>query len=553
MTVIGTNISALRAQNGSRVAQTGLQTAVERLSTGMRINSAKDDAAGLAISTRMTSQVRGLAVAIRNASDGISMAQTAEGALGEVTNMLQRIRELAVQASNGTLSDSDRASLQTETNQLLSEINNVSRTANFNGLKLLDGSIQDLKLQTGVNQGETVAISMASVSTNDLGLTSGGKPGQVISGRVGDISSIAADAVTVNGSALFNSAIAAGQTADTAQKLAEAINLNSDKTGVTATASNNVTSAKITAESFAVGDITIDGKNVGAASSIEELVSNINRNDFGVTATLNADKTITLSNTTGEEITVGGTAAGGFTAGTYQGFISLQSKDGKDIKVDVKQATAGTYLDTEIANAQKLGLNVSSDGVSFMGQAVGAGNLAAGDVKINGVSIDATTAATAAAKADAINAKSDQHGVTATVSGTRLVLTSKDGSEVRVEGNATASIGFASQGGTDKFSSTLDISSQEAASSALGIIDKALESLTQTRGDLGALQNRLETTVNNLTSTSTNLVDARSRILDADFSAETTNLAKAQILSQAATAMLAQANQSQQNVLSLLR
>lgn len=545
MTVINTNISALRAQSGAAMAESSLSKAMERLSTGKRINSAKDDAAGLAISQRMTANIRGMAVAIRNSNDGISMAQTAEGALGEVTNILQRIRELTVQSANGTFSSADRSSLQAETNQLLAEVNNISKTANFNGLKLLDGSVTDLKLQTGVNAGDQVGISMANVSSNALGLTSGGAPGQITTGRVGAVSGLAVGDVTFNGV----NALGSVPTADTAEALAAAINENSDKTGVKATASNNVTSAKITAESFAVGDITIGGVSVGAAASVEELVANINRNDFGVTATLNSDKTITLSNTTGEAITVGGTAAGGFTAGTYQGFVSLQSSDGSDIKVVGTNTTPATA----IADVQLMGLNVASDGVSFMGGAVSGAALTADTLVINGVNIGASATASAADKATAINAQTGNTGVKATVSGTSLVLTSVDGSGVRVEGAGAAAIGFVAQGGSANMTSTLDISSQEAAVAALTVLDKAIDSIVSSRGDLGALQNRLESTVSNLTTTSTNLTEARSRIEDADFSAESTNLARSQVLSQAATAMLAQANQTQQNVLSLLR
>lgn len=556
MTVINTNISALRAQSGANAAQSSLSQAMERLSTGKRINSAKDDAAGLAISQRMTSNIRGMAVAIRNANDGISMAQTAEGALGEVTNILQRIRELTVQSSNGTLGDADRSSLQAEATQLIGEVNNIAKTANFNGLKLLDGSIKDLKLQTGVNAGETVGISMADVSSNALGLTSGGAPGQITTGRVGALSSIAANAVLFNGVNAIETAFGAGVTADTANKLAEAVNANSAKTGVTATASNNVTSAKITAETFAVGDITIGGVAVGAAGSLDELVQNINRNDFGVTATLNADKTITLSNTTGKEITVGGTAAGGFTAGTYQGYVSLQSKDGSDIKVTATDLDAdGTVEDSEIANVQKFGLNISGDGVGFSGVDVNGTALAADALQINGVKIGASVDGTVAEKVAAINLKTDATGVKATANGDKIVLTSTDGSGIRVEGSAAAltATGLSAQGGSANMTKTLDISTQQAASAALGVLDKALNTVASNRGDLGALQNRLESTVSNLTTTSTNLTEARSRIEDADFSAESTALARSQVLSQAATAMLAQANQSQQNVLSLLR
>lgn len=545
MTVINTNTSALRAQNGGAVAESALAKAMERLSTGKRINSAKDDAAGLAISQRMTSNIRGMAVAIRNSNDGISMAQTAEGALGEVTNILQRIRELTVQSANGTFSAGDRSSLQAETDQLVAEINNIAKTANFNGLKLLDGSVTNLKLQTGVNAGDSVGITMANVSSNSLGLTSGGAPGQITTGRVGAVSGLAVGDVTFNGV----NALGSVPTADTAEALAAAINENSDKTGVKATASNNVTSAKITAESFAVGDITIGGVSVGAAASVEELVSNINRNDFGVTATLNADKTITLSNTDGAAIVVGGTAAGGFTAGTYQGFVSLQSSDGSDIKVVGTNTTPATA----IADVQTMGLNEAADGVSFAGGAVSGSVLAADALVINGVEIGASATASAADKAAAINALSDNTGVAATVSGTSIVLTSTDGSGIRVEGAGAADIGFVAQGGSAYMTSSLDISSQEAAVAALGVLDEAIDSVASSRGDLGALQNRLESTVSNLTTTSTNLTEARSRIEDADFSAESTALARAQVLSQAATAMLAQANQTQQNVLSLLR
>ncbi len=559
MTVIGTNISALRAQNGARVAQSSLQSAMERLSTGSRINSAKDDAAGLAIASRMTSQVKGLAVAIRNASDGISMAQTAEGALGEVTNMLQRLKELAVQSSNGTLGKSERAALQNETNQLLEQINDIARTTNFNGMKLFDGSVNALKLQTGVNAGDQVSISVSALSTNSLGLTAGGQAGQSVSGRVANASlTIAANAVTFNGVNALGSDISA-VTSDIAKSIADAINQNSTKSGVTATASNVVNSGAITATTFAAGDLTIGGVAVGAAGSLEDLVANINRGDFDVTATLNADKTISLSNSTGEEIVIGGTASvTKFTNGTYQGFVSLQSADGRDIQVKGTSTTAATAA----ADAAKLGFNQTTDGVTYVGSAA-VGATAADQINddglfINGVEIGTTTGSTTAganatAITAAINAKTEETGVKAINNGGTLTLVSNDGSPVRLEGADVAKLGLVAQGGTNNMNATLDISTQSAAGSALARIDAALDVVSAKRGDLGALQSRLEVTVNNLSTTSTNLVDARSRIQDADFSAETTNLAKAQILSQAATAMLAQANQSQQNVLSLLR
>ncbi len=170
MTYIGTNVAAIRSQNGINRATMGLNTAMERLSTGKRINSAKDDAAGLAIASRMTSQVRGLSAAMRNANDGISLAQTAEGAMGEVSNMLQRVRELAVQSANGTNAASDRTAIQAEVTQLLGQINDIANTTTFNGTKLVDGTATALSIQTGINAGDTVTLAIASMKTADLGV-----------------------------------------------------------------------------------------------------------------------------------------------------------------------------------------------------------------------------------------------------------------------------------------------------------------------------------------------------------------------------------------------
>ena len=169
MTYIGTNVAAIRAQNGISRATSNLNSAMERLSTGKRINSAKDDAAGLSISARMTSQVRGLTAAMRNANDGISLAQTAEGAMGEIGNMLQRLRELAVQSANGTLSTSDRTSIQSEVTELTSQIGDIANRTTFNGTKLLDGTATALTLQTGMNATETVTLAIASTDADDLG------------------------------------------------------------------------------------------------------------------------------------------------------------------------------------------------------------------------------------------------------------------------------------------------------------------------------------------------------------------------------------------------
>jgi flagellin len=641
MTVIGSNISALRAANASTSASSALATSMERLSTGKRINSAKDDAAGLAIASRMTSQIKSMAVAVRNANDGISMAQTAEGALGEVTSMLQRMKELATQSATGTLGTSERKALQSEVTQLTAQIDSISQTTNFNGINLLDGSSKNVKLQTGTNASETVSVSLASVSSDALGLNGFRVEGQLTTGRVGGtLANVAIADIQINGKDAFATAPTA--TADTAKALADSINGNTAKTGVSAVAYNTVTGGAVASSGVGADELTINGVGVTGGTS-EELVKTINRDVAGVTATLKDGK-ITLSNDTGNAIAIGGTAAGkgGFTAATSQGFVALSSSNGGPISIS--KGTAG-----DAADFSAIGLNATSANGAVTGTAAGAGELTStDDVKINGVQIGNSSEGSAASKAAAINAVAGQTGVDATartqitldtdltaeaadfmINGTivdlstakntadvvaaindkgisgvkastnldgKLVLTSESGQDIKVEdaGEFTTTItnsdgsdvdigtaasgqitlsskggaditvqgdpdsltkmGLTSQGGEDgKLAGALSIETQDAASQALISIDKALDQISSTRGDLGAVQNRLEVTVNNLTTTSTNLADAKGRIEDTDFSAETTALAKAQILSQASTAMLSQANQSQQSVLKLLQ
>jgi len=651
MTVIGTNVSALRSANASASATNMLQTTMERLSTGKRINSAKDDAAGLAIASRMTSQIKSMAVAVRNANDGISMAQTAEGALGEVTNMLQRMKELATQSANGTLGTSERKALQSEVTQLVEQIDSIASTTNFNGLKLLDGSAKGIKLQTGTNAGETVSVSLGGASANTLGLNGYRVDGQLTTGRVGSLAAVKAGDIQINGKDAF----AADQSAatDTAAAMATGINANAGKTGVSATAYNTLTGGAVAKGGVASGELTIAVGAGGSAVTItganaDEIADNINKNVGGVTASVQDGK-ITLSNDTGKQITIGGTAPGkaGFATGTSQGFVALNSADGSAITV--AKGTANTATAADFA---AVGLNATAASGSVTGTKTGSDPLdGSDDLKINGVQIGKSNDGSAASKAAAINAVSDQTGVTATASnkvtlstdlnnvsasdfkingtavdlsaatdtadvvaaingagisgikastddngklvltsdtgqditidddgtfvtgvtnsdGTagvsdgsaastgQLTLSSASGAEIQIQGSTTSlgRAGLSAQGGEDgRVAGSLSIGTQASASQALSVIDAALDKVSSTRGDLGALQNRLQVTVNNITTTTTNLTDAKSRIEDADFSAESTNLAKAQILSQASTAMLAQANQSQQSVLKLLQ
>lgn len=662
MTVIGSNIGSLRAANASTAANDSLKASMERLSTGKRINSAKDDAAGLAIASRMTSQIKTMAVAARNANDGISMAQTAEGALGEVTNMLQRMKELAGQAANGTLGASERKSLQSEVSQLTAQINDISTKTNFNGTNLLDGTVKSVTLQTGSQAGQTTTVSLASTSATALGLNGYRVEGQATTGRI-DSATVAVGDVQLNGKNALGTAL----TAADAETTAASINGNTGQTGVSAKAYNTLSGGPIAAGGItATGSLTI---TVGGGSAVDitgangqELVDKINRDVGGISAQLDSEGKIVLSNDTGKTITIGGTASGkaGFTNGTYGGFVALQSSTGEAI--DIKRGTAGPA-----ASLTALGLNetTATDGVK--GASVDQNALGtADDVRINGVAVGKSNDASAASKAAAINAVSEKSGVTATATtkatvsldssklvaantlvingatvalsnadgnpgmsmsdvvmninaagisglvassddsgnliltsstgnditlkdgtvatsagmvtamkgddgtaatGTtagaagmtlrgRIELKSDTGAEIRVESSTSGSlakIGISAQGGSaSAVGGALNVSTQANASVAMTAIDKALDKISSIRGDLGAVQNRLQVTVNNLTTTSSNLQEARSRIEDTDFSSESTALAKAQILGQASTAMLAQANQSQQGVLKLL-
>jgi flagellin len=422
MTVINTNVRALFSQSALRSNERALSAAMEQLSTGKRINYAKDDAAGLAIGMRMTADLRGLAVAVRNAHDGVSLMQTADGSLGEVANMLQRMRELAVQSANGTLTKGNRQAIQKEVDQLLAEIDNVARTTNFNGIKLLDGSAKDVRIQSNVREDDQVSIRIAAVSSKSLGLQGFRIEGQLTSGRVGEISDLAHDDVLINGKPAFMSADYEPDT-DTAYDLAEAINSNIGQHRVKAVAYNTVKGVAPLTSVFSQGALSIgvdDGNltEIAAASSVEELVANINRDAYGVTAVLGSDGAIELSNDTGRTIVIGGTAVAstGLAPGTYSGYVTLDSLDGEGITVKPRNTAngfpggAGT-----VADVRAMGLNESTDGKAFAGGSVTDSAIdLMDDLRINGVKVGPSVDGSALAKAAAINAISEQSGVTAT-------------------------------------------------------------------------------------------------------------------------------------------
>jgi len=378
---INTNVASLNAQRNLNSSSMNLATSLQRLSSGLRINSAKDDAAGLAISERMTTQIRGMNVAMRNANDGVSLAQTAEGSLDSVSSALQRIRELSVQSANATNSSSDRAALDAEAQQLKDEIDRVATQTNFNGVKLLDGTFTNKTFQVGANGGETI-----------------------------DVSAI--------------------------------VNAQSSALGTTTSAAVT-TAATTTFTAITAGDITIED----------------------------------------------------------------------------------------------------------------AGSVA---INVGAVGVDTSATERAGSLRDAINAVSDQTGVYATNdTATTITLTSAHDVVTTIAGTATAATTGITAGTTAAATTTgfsaLDLNTASGSVLAIASMDAALTAVNTARADLGAIQTRFESVVDNLAINSENTSAARGRIRDADFAAETASLTKNQILQQAGTAMLAQANSIPQNVLSLLR
>jgi flagellin len=484
---INTNISSLTAQRSSSKVQDQLSTSMARLSSGLRINSAKDDAAGLAISERFTTQIRGINQAARNANDAISLAQTAEGALGSVGDNLQRIRELAVQAANATNSASDRAALQSEASQLVSEVQRVGSQTSFNGIKLLDGSFTSQAFQVGANAGETISVnSIVDARTSSLGshsLTADGTiTGNVVTAASGAVTNGVTAATTATA---FTLTTPAGTTSPItyaanagADAIATALNTAGANVGVTATASNSAVLSGVSAAGTL--SFSLNGSAVSAVvadqNDLSSLVSAINgvAGASGVTAT--------------------------FTSTSAKNSITLSTTDGRNINLQDYASTGG-----------------ATESVSFGGSTLTEGT-AVSAVKTGTVSLSSTKGAIATANASA-----------------------------QVFGSAGVNnSSFASL-------AAVDLTSAANATSALSVIDAALSQVNSGRADLGAIQNRFSSTISSLQTTSENLSASRSRIQDADFASETANLSRAQVLQQAATAMVAQANQLPQQVLQLLR
>jgi len=499
---INTNIASLNSQRNLNSSQSALSTSLQRLSSGLRINSAKDDAAGLAISERFTSQVRGNNQAARNANDGISLAQTAEGGLSTAGDLLQRIRELAVQSANGSNSASDRKSIQNEVSALSSELNRVATSTQFNGQNVLDGTLTNTQFQVGANSNQTINIGVQSAKATDIGNNTI-KPVDVATSQSQAVAT-AANNVTADEELTISSGAGVTSkvfvtTGDSAKKVAEAVNANTGTSGVSAQAKSVATISGIQANGTV--QFELRGANSianDANSSAVTISASVTNGDLSAlaqavnaqTATTNVTATIKIDQTTGAKE------------------LELADNTGNDINFHELDANANTALQGAFIRGADLGAGAGP------GASVGWG----ADVTVGG----------------------------------RVEFSSDSGFSISSTG-AGAVTGATTVGSSLSSVSNIDVSTVEGANDALLTIDAALNSVNSNRASLGAIQNRFASTISNLQTTTENLSASRSRIQDTDFAAETALLTRGQILQQAGTAILAQANSLPNGVLSLLR
>ena len=579
--VINTNVASINSQRQLMNSGNALDRSTERLASGQRINSAKDDAAGLAISNRMTSQVRGLNQAVRNANDGVSLVQTAEGALQEVTNILQRMRELSIQSANGIYSDADRNTLNAEVQQLKLELNRIAETTSFNGQPLLDGSLGNTTLQVGSEANQTIDINIASFSTSSLGGSSGDIVGEATTAGLASLTALAGgDELIVNGTAISDLS-----PATTLNEALAIINSDLDGKGAEAASLVQITSDNTGSGILRPGTDTLtltkvdgDGNSqvyvLTGTNSMKELVAKINE-ETGIEATLNESGKLVLTAAGATSITVADNTTNNAATGlddVTNGGLTNFSLVFNDTSVEKRGVTIETGAGIAAGEMAALGIDAQdSDGnlVSSSITAVTAdGTLAEGDLIINGIEIGAINGGAAVGDTTTeairvINEASSQTGVVAFLSGTdQIALRSASGGEISIKYGATAAAadvlaftGLQERNATEGVGSvaSIDISTADGAQRAIAIIDKGIDQVSATRADLGAVNNRLDFTVSNLSNVSEKTSAARSRIVDADFAAETADLSRAQVLQQAATAMLAQSNARPEQVLQVLQ
>lgn len=569
---VNTNVASLNAQRNLGGSTNALSTSLERLSSGSQINSAKDDAAGLQISNRLTSQINGLNVAVKNANDGVSIAQTAEGAMQESTNLMQRMRDLALQSANGSNSDTERAALQQEFSALSGELTRIAETTAFGGKKLLDGSMGNTNFQIGSNANETVSFGLSDTSAAALrgshsSATVAGSETDLsakVVGNVTDFSKFKAELDISNFAPLDDHATVAEEASitigdttvdiegtvagvggknNTPDELKTAIEdalkaegidytesngvfkLSSDSTFALTNAGSGatvttVTDGLVTAANISINDTEID---LAVGDQLDDIVSKINDGD-------------------GAAGSGAGTTATGVTASNEKGRLVLTSADGKNINLADAADSAGSL--------KALGLNAGTTQAKLLEDT---------SITLNGTEVKLTKGSDMEAVVTAINTAST--GVTATNNGGQLGLFSQNNFTI-ADGSAGTGLAVLGINASDATSHTavvqestvsnLDITTAEGAQQAIQVLDGSIAQIDSERAKLGAVQNRFESTISNLQNISENASAARGRIVDTDYAAESANLAKQQIMQQAGTAMLAQANQLPQAVLSLL-
>jgi len=549
---VATNTGALMAQAAASGVNKEMEISMERLSTGKRINSAADDAAGVAIASRLTSEIKGTNQAIRNAMDGQAMLDTAEGAHVEVENILQRMRELAVQSANDSNDASDRNNLQLEMSALVTEIDRIANTTSWAGQLLLDGSDTDGKsfhVGSRTNAADIITANIASTSSAALGIgavslgtiTAVGAAATSTEGQFNTAANTT-NSLTLNGTTFTSSVIVQTGTGNGAGTLSSSINPNFVLVDGGATSGN--------AADFVVNGITISYVSTGNASTGGDAMvaafnaAKANNLELNHMTASNSSGTVTFAATAADigtnlkakiaadasvsaKFSVSGTSTLSFSVKTDPSTTTLVSNVANSSGANVLAAGAGTLafttIDASNDSSQNNDITVTVDGVTTTFNTYT-------DGEAKGVTI-ADSAAGKIAMGHALIQKLEDAGMTG-------VTTSVDSAGV---------ISF-SKGGQ-----AVDISTATSARSAISALDNAIQTIGNSRASLGAISNRLDSTVSNLTNISSNLQAGRGRIEDADFAAETTSLAKSQILQQASTAMLAQANASKQNVLSLLQ
>ncbi|WP_447809437.1 flagellin N-terminal helical domain-containing protein [Pseudomonas putida] len=556
---VNTNITSLGVQKNLNRASDALGTSMSRLSSGLKINSAKDDAAGLQIANRLTSQIKGLSVAVKNANDGISIAQTAEGAMQESTSILQRMRELALQSANGSNSDDDRTSLQQEFTALTGELTRIANTTTFGGRNILDGSFQNVGFQIGASANETISFGMTDISATGL---KGSFSEAKVDGGATDLSAVVTGAVAT-GASTFRAApvtfapVAAGETVtltlngtdvalddtDTAASTVAKINAanTASNTGVTAALDGGGDIVMSSAATFTATAATSGGGTAGFAATATvtsgfdtDISFNINGTAIGATAGQDMDDVLAAINAE--------TANTGVTATLSQGRLELSSADGKAINLTNGTGTAGQGA------LAKVGLSAGTTEAKLVADT---------SISLNGTEVKFKKGDTLDSIISSINTAST--GVTASKNADNTLnlfsdknITVADGSQ----GTGLAALGL-TPGSTAAITqettvSNLNITSAADSQKSIQALDAAIAQIDSQRAQLGAVQNRFDSTVANLNSISENSTAARSRVQDADFASETAELTKQQTLQQASTAILSQANQLPSSVLKLL-